>query len=106
MMISTFGAPAGNRLTSLLGEYTDCAMVGPALLPDAFGGKGSASCALTIPGAASIRQEMLVARSSVFFVHDIAVARLVDLAFIFVLSRSDLSFARFGSTRGRWSSWI
>ena len=45
MMISTLGAFAGSRLTSFLGEYTDCAMVGPALLPEAFGGKGKLSCA-------------------------------------------------------------
>jgi hypothetical protein len=40
-MISTFGAFAGSRLTSFVGEYTACAIVGPALLPEGVG-KGQA----------------------------------------------------------------
>ena len=47
------GAFAGSRLTSFLGEYTDCAIVGPALLPDAFGGKGRLSWAKANVGTIS-----------------------------------------------------
>jgi hypothetical protein len=43
MIIKTLGAPAAKWRTGVWGEYTESAMVGPALLPELAGAKGKLS---------------------------------------------------------------